>query len=309
MATKITFVTGKGGVGKSTVAAALAVASVADSVDSQNEKSLIAEIGDHSFYQTLFHSELQKPVSYEPQNLVPNLDLCLWRGEECLKEYARHLLKLESLYQIFFENQVMRTFINIAPGLPELAIMGKVTSGPRNHGPKMPFGKIFMDSYATGHFLALVRAPAAMAKTIQFGPMGEQARSIEQVLKNPEICEYVIVAIPEELPVQEAIELYDALKKEVGFAPKIILNRCLLREGEMNDVQEMQKSNADMESYVQFLQDHWKRQQQALQSLQNHVSKSGDDAGQVITLPFVLSEQSMSMIQTLSRSLIAGGKP
>ncbi len=305
MATKITFVTGKGGVGKSTVAAALAVASVADSRGSQ---SLLAEIGDHSFYETLFHSEIQKPVAYEPQTLVPNLDLCLWRGEDCLKEYARHLLKLESLYQIFFENQVMRTFINIAPGLPELSIMGKVTSGPRHHGPQMPYGKIFMDSYATGHFLALLRAPSAMAKTIQFGPMGEQARGIEQVLKNPEICQYVIVAIPEELPVLEALELYDAIKKEVGFAPKIVLNRCLVEETEIKNLEELKRTQPEWESYFQFMQGHWQRQQAAAETLKGHVRKAGDQEELIITFPFLLMEQSLPMIQRLAQDLIAKGQ-
>ncbi|MFN8945700.1 MAG: ArsA-related P-loop ATPase, partial [Pseudobdellovibrionaceae bacterium] len=240
---------------------------------------------------------------YEPQNIAPGLDVCLWKGEDCLKEYARHLLKLESLYQIFFENQVMRTFINIAPGLSELSIMGKVTSGPRKHGPQMPYGKIFMDSYATGHFLALLRAPAALAKTVQFGPMGEQSRNIDKILKNPEICDYVIVAIPEELPVQEAIDLYDALKQELGFAPKLILNRCLLQENEINDLQSFDQSSDEWKPYFQFLQGHWQRQQSAIETLQNHLKKSGAKKSDLIRLPFLLSEQSMSMIQTLANDL------
>lgn len=309
MATKITFVTGKGGVGKSTVAAALAVSSMSVKATEEasplasEHRSLLAEIGDHSFYQSLFAQDLKKPVVYEPQNLMPGLDICLWTGEECLKEYTRHLLKLESLHQIFFENPVMKTFMNIAPGLRELSIMGKATSGPRKHGPQMPYGKIFMDSYATGHFMALLRAPTALAQTITFGAMGEQSRQISATLRNPAICEYVIVTIPEEQPIQEAIELYDELKKEIGFSPRFILNRCLVQQPDMDHLSRLKGELAEWGPYLQFLRGHWERQEQSLHLLKSHLEQANESGAEITTLPFILNEQSMAMIQKLSRHL------
>lgn len=294
MATKITFVTGKGGVGKSTVAAALALMSASE------ERSLLAEIGDSSFYQTLFHRELQKPMTYEPQNLLPGLDVCLWRGEDALKEYARYLLKVETLYRLFFENQVMNTLIRVAPGLSELSIMGKITSGARKYGPPLPYEKILVDSFATGHFLALLRAPKALANTVQLGPMGDQGRQIDQTLKNPQICDYVVVTIPEDSPVQEAIELHSELHKELGFAPKLILNRCLVSAEEM---QYLESLGNEWAQYRDFLQSHWEREQRALQELKNYLQKANLQTESLITLPFYFGEQSLEMVQALAKCL------
>lgn len=215
MQKKIHFVTGKGGVGKSVFAAALALKSGAES------STLLVELGDQSFYQDYLQTP---PISYHPVALE-KFSVALWSGAECLKEYARHLIKIEALYRLFFENAVMRTFINIAPALPELAVMGKVTSGPRKHGPPLHFETLVIDAYATGHFLALMNASPAMAQAVPFGPMGEQSRSISQTLKTKDLCEFHIVTLPEEMPLKETLELKKKLESDFNITPKIYLNK------------------------------------------------------------------------------------
>src|SRR6476469_2626242 len=81
---KIIFVTGKGGVGKSAVAAALALRQ-----SQAGMNTLLVELGYQSFYRDYFSLP---EVTYQPQNLRENLDLALWSGPEALKEYARYLL-------------------------------------------------------------------------------------------------------------------------------------------------------------------------------------------------------------------------
>src|SRR5690606_4499899 len=115
--------------------------------------------GDQSFYQNFF--KLSR-VAYAPAPLRPQVDVALWTGTESLREYAHHLLKVEKVADLFFENPVMRTFLNVAPALTELAILGKITSHPRRHGPPLPYDCLVIDAYATGHFLALLDAPAGM---------------------------------------------------------------------------------------------------------------------------------------------------
>lgn len=215
---QIHFVTGKGGVGKSFFAAALAQ-SLAKKAHFSPEKNqgakpiLLAEFNDHSFYREYLGD---KPAYF---------DLAQWTGTECLKEYALHLLKIETLYKLFFGNPISKALIDVSPGLHELAILGRATSYPRKHGPPLKYNHMVFDAFATGHFLTMLRAPAGLAKIIQFGPMGEQTRSIDQWIRNPEFCNVHLVSLPEELPATETAELYLTLKEEFGLIAKVYLNK------------------------------------------------------------------------------------
>lgn len=250
---KIVFVTGKGGVGKSIYAAALA-----QKYSQAGKRTLLVELGDESFFKTFF----QMPqVHYAPVKTRNNWDVALWAGTDALKEYALHLLKSEAVYRLFFENKVSRALIQIAPGLPELAILGKVTSGPRHHGPSSPHDVIVVDAFSTGHFLALMRAPKGMAQAISFGPMGEQSRSIMRTVVDQNICDYHIVTLAEELPIRETIELYDQLKIEFGISAHVILNKTLnttLKSGEISP-----KDN----EFVKYVQATLARQEEAHERL------------------------------------------
>jgi len=219
MVKKAHFITGKGGVGKSVVAASFARA-----LSYEKKPILLAELSESSFYKDF----LAVPkISYKSVPWKPHLEVAQWSPEDCLKEYALHLLKIEGLYKLFMENPVSKSLIQIAPGLHELALLGKITSSPRNHGPAMEQDQLVIDSFATGHFLSLLRAPAAMAEAVQFGPMGEQSRSIDQWIRNPDFTEIHIVTLSEELPITETIELHHQLKKEFKLSAKVYLNKVL----------------------------------------------------------------------------------
>jgi anion-transporting ArsA/GET3 family ATPase len=115
----------------------------------------------------------------------------------------------------------------VAPALSEISILGKITSHPRQVGPPLNYDCLVIDAFATGHFLALLRAPQGMAEAIRFGPMGEQSRSIEKILKDPKSCQYFVVSFPEELPVVEGIELFSGIFDVVKIKPTHIFNRVL----------------------------------------------------------------------------------
>lgn len=248
MKQKIYFVTGKGGVGKSTVAAALAY-----KLALQGKKTILVELGKQSFYCDLF--QLKSPVEFIPQTLKKfGFDLALLSPDDCLKEYALHLLKLESLYKIFFQNPISKSLIEVAPGLKELAILGKITSKIRKHGPPLDYECIVVDAYATGHFLSLVQAPGAMAEAIPYGPMGEQSRSINQVLQDAEVCNFFIVSLPEELPMKESFELRDKLKSKLGVDSRLVLNKSMqarLKNVKENELREELKTSENNKNYIE----------------------------------------------------------
>lgn len=248
MTSEIHFVTGKGGVGKSTVAAALALKKAQSGL-----RTLLVEIGDQSFYKDYF----QLPeVGFEPVKIQENFSVALWTGQNCLREYIIHLIKVEALYKLFFENAVMKAFVNVAPALPELAIMGKATSGPRHHGPPLPYDCLVVDCYATGHFMALMGAAEGMAKAVKVGPMGEQSRSIDKTLRDPRICQYYIVCLPEELPVRESEELHEELQKHYGVKAHIVLNKFLDEEISTNEYTAAAKAGSP--EFAEFAKDDLK---------------------------------------------------
>lgn len=217
---KILFISGKGGVGKSLVAAA-----VARREAEAGRRVLLVEIGDNSYFKDLFRL---KEVGYKPCR-VPGqrFDLAIWNGESCLREYVLHYLKLKRLYHIFFENRVMRALINVAPGLNEIAILGKITSGIRKVGPSLDYDLIVVDCYATGHALALLEAPRGLMEAVRFGPMGTQSREIDAVIRDPELTAFWVVTILEEMPVVETLEFLEVLKEDFGIHCEVIINKVL----------------------------------------------------------------------------------
>lgn len=283
---EIIFITGKGGVGKSAVAAGIALKRA-----QSGKKTLLVELGHQSFYQDYFN--LQTPVEYKPQKLRENLDISLWSGQESLREYLIYLLKVESIYKLFFENPVSKTLIQIAPALPELAVIGKITSGPRKVGPPIPYDTVVVDAFATGHFLALLKAPRGMAESFKFGPMGEQSKSIEKVISDPEMMKYYVVSFPEEMPVIEGEELAHEIEKIVGIKSTHLYNRFV----DIPDEALAEKTN---DSNLSAFQSHMKYKHDRQDELLLHLQKSKFP---VQILPHVFESDPWVVVQKIAEAL------
>lgn len=288
---EINFVTGKGGVGKSAVAAAMALQRARSGL-----RTLLVELGDQSYYRDYF--DLQQ-VTYQPQSIEISsvkFDLAQWSGQECLREYALHILKIESLYRLFFENAVSRALVNVAPALPELSILGKITSGPpRNVGPKMPYDCLVIDSYASGHMMALLNAPKGLAAAIRFGPMGEQVHQINQIIQDGKTCHYYVVALPEELPMIEGIELSQNIQKATSLKPKILLNRMLPLSQDLK-----QSLNVPAEEALKDFHEYLKNLDLRQSALLDRLQQTGF---QISVLPWILKSEARQITEILSQRL------
>jgi anion-transporting ArsA/GET3 family ATPase len=213
---EILFVTGKGGVGKSIAAAAIAWRAAA-----AGRRTLLVEFGRRSFYERLF--ELAPGTAEMPDQ--PFLRLERWEEDACLREYVGHYVPIPRAADFFLDNRVIRALVRAAPTLKELALIGKATGPHRLRWTRTDRELIVIDSFSTGHFMALLRAPRGMHAAVPVGPVGRQTESIQAVLADPEKCRFVIVTLAEELPATEALELHAAIAAETGQRARIICNK------------------------------------------------------------------------------------
>ena len=288
---RILFVSGKGGVGKSLIAAGLAL-----DLTKQGRRVLLAEIGETSYYKDFWNLPT---IGHDPVRHPLGFDIALWSGETSLREYVLFYLKMERLYSLFFENKVMRSLVNVAPGLSEIAILGKITSGIRKVGPPMNYDTIVVDSYATGHALALLEAPKGMMEAIKFGPMGHHSREMDQVLRDQSLMAYVIVTLLEELPVTESLEFRASLKRELGVDALVIANKVLrapLSAAEISDVEA--SPNSGLAEFARHLEGVNERQIKYEKLL-------SDNGAKVVDVPLIFSGDPKTLVEKASEALRA----
>lgn len=199
-------VTGKGGAGKTTVAAALGLAAAR-----RGKRAVVCEVAE----QTRL-----------PQ-LVPELSTVSVDPDEAKREWLRYQLKSRTLAGVLGGSTLFQYLTAAAPGLDELVTMGKVWDlaqlEPRAGGPD--FDLAIVDLPATGHGLAMLRAPSTYASIARVGPVGRHAETIDSFVRDPARTAVLGVALPEEMPVNEAIEFERALKRELGVeTSRIVVN-------------------------------------------------------------------------------------
>ncbi len=208
---RLWIVSGKGGVGKSTISAALALRSAR-----AGRRTLVCEVNT----QERISRFLERPAA------GPNVTLLeqnLWavdvRPQEAMREYALMTLRFETIYKTVFENRLVRYFLRFIPSLQELVMLGKILYHLQE---KLPDGRdryetIVLDAPATGHAITFLNVPQVLLRTVPPGPLAREALKMRDLLVDPSITAAVLVAMPEELPVNEALELHAALKDKVNI--------------------------------------------------------------------------------------------
>lgn len=285
----ITFVTGKGGVGKSLLAAGIALKR-----SLQSKKTLLLEIGDSSYYTKLFG--IQK-IDENPYKINDFLYLSKWSPDYCLKNYLVHLIKIEALYNTFFENKLTQALLNGAPALHELAILGKITSQLRRVGPKMDYDCIVIDSYSTGQTLALLKTPGSISEIIKYGPIGEQSAKIAEVLTNSKLSDYFVVTLPEEMPTQEALELHEALNKDLGLTPQFIVNKIILSH-EKSIGEQFSENEISGSPFLKFVTETCERQNKNVGRLKERAATH--------VVQMVYDKASMALVENIEKQLSVG---
>ena len=212
---RLILVVGKGGVGRSTVAAAIAGKRAA-----MGKKTLLFETNANDRFGAYFG----KPaVGETPSQLAPNLWGVNATPASALAEYGMMILRWKSVYEMVFENRVSKAFLRAIPGLDDYALLGKAwfhTTEEKRGAPV--WDTVVFDMPASGHSLSMLRVPWVITETVPEGPLTRDARTIKSLLCDPARTAAVLVTLAEEMPVNEAIEL-EAKLIALGIVPQQLL--------------------------------------------------------------------------------------
>lgn len=212
------FVTGKGGVGKTVVASLMAA-----KTSLEGKKTLLVEMGSWSYLEKAL--ELPFKVGFQPQKTPFGFDVARWSGEDCLRDYIQYLVKVPWVSETFLKNSWLRALIQVAPGLKEIAFLGKVTSGLRAHGPPLDYDCIIVDAVSSGHFVSLLKTPAGLAAVAPRGPMRAQCESIQAILNSVQSTRVMIVTNLEAYSVQESFELAGQVRAVIQAPLHFVANQ------------------------------------------------------------------------------------
>ena len=215
---RLVVVTGKGGTGKSTMSAAVALAAAR-----RGKRVLVCEVVAKERVADFFGKPASGPQIRE---LVPNLYSVHVRPREAMREYALMTLKYETLYKLAFENPAARYFLAAAPSLAEIVMLGKVWGHATQEVERgrTRWDLVVLDAPATGHGLTFLTVPETFLRLVNEGPLARDMRSMMSLLADPAKCSICIVTLPEEMPANEAIELDRALRQHHFPAGPLFLN-------------------------------------------------------------------------------------
>lgn len=229
LARRIVFVTGKGGTGKSTVAAALALLAAR-----AGKRVLCVDVDAKGDLSRLLGAE---PVGFKPRPVQPNVSALAMYPEESLQEYLAVYFKVPRFTRL---TPLARVFDFVATGVPgtkEMLIIGKIAYEERRHESGRPkWDIIIVDGAASGHVLPQLRAARSMMELTRGGIIRSQTEWVDRTLSDSRRTLLAICTLPEEMPVVEAIELHDRAAKEAHVG----LGACFLNRTFPVDITEHQ---------------------------------------------------------------------
>jgi anion-transporting ArsA/GET3 family ATPase len=284
---RLVVVTGKGGVGRTTVAAALGLAAAR-----AGKRVMVAEVAEQERMSRAFRRE---GVGYSETELADNFWATSVDPQHALDEYLGQQVG-GPLAGVLFHNRIFEYFVAAAPGVRELTTIGKVwelAQLERRNRKAAPYDLVILDAAASGHGLAMLRAPKTFGDIARVGPVSRRAAMIHEFLRDPERTGVVSVAIPQEMPVNETIEFREKLREQMGMETDVVVaNQVLPERFNGEDCERIEAVNGNhgtpevAAALRAALSEHRraKGQRQQLRRLKKEV-------GDVLTLPYLFEPE------------------
>ena len=225
-------VTGKGGVGKTTVSAALALACAR-----RGRRTLVAALQPKDRLSPLLEGPRIGPHNTP---VLPNLEAVNLTPEAALEEYGRMVFRIRIVSHLIFENRRVLAFLRAVPGLDAWAVLGKVTyHAMETDGAGRPrYDTVILDAPSTGHALSLLALPRTLAEVAPPGPLRHDGRERWELLADPERTEVLPVTLLEEMPVTETAELVERLRGDLRLpVHRVLVNAVPERTFEAEEVE------------------------------------------------------------------------
>ncbi|HYV58550.1 MAG TPA: ArsA family ATPase [Acidimicrobiia bacterium] len=218
---RLLFFTGKGGVGKSTVTAATALLAA-----DRGQRVLVVEADAKGAIPGHFE---QPTVGFEPREVYPGVCAMEMRTEDSLKEYLKLNLRVPVLGRLGPLARVLDFVATAAPGVKEILTVGKVCWEVRESiEGRADWDLVVVDAAATGHIIGQLDAPRAIQELVSVGMVREQTDWMVELLSDASVTGLNIVATPEEMPVNETIELVQRARVELSVPlGAVVVNRVL----------------------------------------------------------------------------------
>jgi anion-transporting ArsA/GET3 family ATPase len=213
---RLVFVTGKGGVGKTTVAASLALFA-----SEHGKRTLLCEVDAKGDISAYFESG---PTSFTSRELLPGLWAMSMDTEASLREYLKLNLRVPVVGRIGPLAKAFDFVATAAPGVREILTVGKLCFEVRERH----YDLVVVDASATGHIVGQLAAPQAINELVRVGLIRSQTDWMLDILSDPAQTGLAIVTTPEEMPVNETMELATRVREETTVElAAVIVNRVL----------------------------------------------------------------------------------